>query len=226
MLTKRIKFLAEVKKFHGLREMLLTLWTGIIHLNSKRFILIALTTPRTMEKALKSSNRHDFHFATPNELQKLKDDGSYEIADIDIYRVKHNISRCMVQMDGDKCTGYAWVWNNTVAYIDDGLYLNLPENTIYNYKAYTDSEYRGLGFQGLRHLKLLKLLKKEGITQLFGFVDHLNTKSLYGVKKSGYRKVGELLIKHKKGKAQATYKLNDDFWTGKPAAVDSNMNLL
>ena len=88
--------------------------------------------------------------------------------------------------------------------------------TLYNYKGYTAPAYRGDGYNALRHLHLLRLLKSEGVTRLFGFVDHLNTKSLHGVKKSGYVKVGELTISHKDGVVKANLSVGQDFWPGVP----------
>ncbi len=215
--NKRLQFLLEVKKLHGTRVMLATLWSGLRNLGGTRLILVALTEPRKIEKALNASQGHDFHFASPEELRVLQKDADNQIDDIDVHRVEQGIAQCMVQMDGEKLTGYAWVWNSKIAYIHDGVYINLPVDTIYNYKAYTVPEYRGLAFQGLRHINLLKLLKKDGVVRLFGFVDHMNTRSLHGVKKSGYIKVGELRIKHQKGRVKSVLNLEQHFWTGNPA---------
>ncbi|MCG7199484.1 hypothetical protein MD273_07085 [Marinobacter pelagius] len=216
-LAKRLSFLVEVYRLHGFAEMCSVAWSGFLHKGTKRLILVALSRPRPIPKALEASEGHDFHFATPEELRSLMKQPSFEIAPVDIERVEKDVARCLVQMDGDKLTGYAWVWVSKVAYIDDGVYLNLPRDAIYNYKAYTDPEYRGLGFQGLRHLHLLRLLEGEGIKRLFGFVDHLNTKSLHGVRKSGYEKVGELKIRHKDGEVSSHLVMAKDFWPGRPA---------
>ena len=140
-----------------------------------------------------------------------------EITEMDIQRLRNGISRCMIQMHGKVLAGYSWVWTSKLAYIDDGVYLNLPESAVYNYKGYTNPAYRGLGFQGLRHLKLLEMLKEEGVTSLFAFVDRLNTKSLHGVRKSGYQIIGELVIRHKKGRVLARLSLPEWFWPGKEA---------
>ncbi|MFQ3262075.1 hypothetical protein [Reinekea sp.] len=215
-LSKKVFFLSEAYKLHGLPGFIRTLAAGIRYKNCKRLILVALSNPRRIEKAITASKNHDFHFATPNELREMKEIDEYQIADIDIERVEKDIARCLVQWDGDKLTGYAWVWVSKLAYIDDGVYLTLPDDAIYNYKALTLPEYRGLAFQGLRHLKLLELLKGEGVNRLFGFVDHFNIRSLQGVKKSGYSPVGELVIRKTNNQVTSKLKLQTDFWPGKP----------
>ncbi len=111
----RLKFLLEVRRLHGTRVMLSTLWSGLKNLGGTRLILVALTKPRKIEKALNASQGHDFHFANAEELRILQKVTSNQIDDIDVHRVEQGISQCMVQMDGDKLTGYAWVWNSIIA---------------------------------------------------------------------------------------------------------------
>ena len=123
----------------------------------------------------------------------------------------------MIQLDEGKLAGYTWVWNSNLAYITDGFYLNLPDDTMYNFKGYTPKKYRGFGFQSIRHLKLLELLEDEGVSRLFGYVDQINPRSLYGVKKSGYREVGQLKIANtKKSNVKISLELAHDFWVNKP----------
>jgi len=210
----QFKFLLEVYRLHGVIEMLQVAWSGLINKGGNRLILLALKKPRKIERALQLSKDHDFHFATVEELSAFKGLAEYDIEEFSVDWLRRGIARCLLQMDGDKLTGYAWVWNSKLAYIIDGVYINLPAQAIYNFKALTLPEYRGCGYQGLRHLKLLELLKAEGVDQLFGYVHHLNTRSLHGVKKSGYEKVGELNIRHRRGLVQSKLTLKPSFWSG------------
>jgi hypothetical protein len=216
-MSVRWAYLKDVHRLHGLREMLVTAWVGGLYKGSKRLMLVSLNNPKPMPKAVEAAKNHRFFFAGPEDLVRFQQNQANQIAEIDIERVKSDIARCLVQLDGDVLTGYAWVWMSKLAYIADGVYINLPVSTIYNYKAYTNPDYRGLGFQGLRHLKLLELLELEGVTSLFGFVDRLNTKSLHGVKKSGYQVIGELIIRHNKGRVLTRLNLPEWFWPGKEA---------
>lgn len=214
-ISARWLYLKDVYRLHGFREMFQTAWIGGIYKGSKRLMLVSLSNPKPIPKAIEAAKNHRFFFAGPEDLVQFRQNPEYQIADIDIERVKNNIARCLLQMDGDILAGYAWVWVSKLAYITDGFYINLPLSTVYNYKGYTNPKYRGLGFQGLRHLKLLEVLESEGVTSLFGFVDRLNTKSLHGVKKSGYEVIGELVIRHGKERVLTRLSLPEWFWSGK-----------
>ncbi len=195
--------------------MLRIMWSGFVNLGHTRVILFALSEPKPVPKAFEAAGNHILKFATPDDIQALMHNPDYEFADVDVERVKMG-GKCLLQMDGDTLVGYAWVWPNHLPYIVDGIHINLPDDTIYNYKSYTAPEYRGYGFQALRHLELLRQLKPNGIRRLFGFVDHLNSKSLRGVKKSGYIKVGELKIKHKaNGNVYVNMHIEQHFWSAK-----------
>ena len=56
------------------------------------------------------------------------------------------------------------------------------------------------------------MLENEGKSRLFGFVEELNFKSLNGVAKSGYERVGKLEIMHRRGKVSVTLQVTADFW--------------
>ena len=215
---KRWEYLKEVKRWHGLREMLTVAFVAGSYRGSKRLLLIILDHPQPIPKAVEASRSHRFFFAEPEELERFQDP-AYEISGSNIQQVRDGTSLCLLQLDGDVLVGYSWVWTSKLAYIEDGVYINLPDSAVYNYKGYTNPIYRGFGFQGLRHLKLLEHFKKEGVTCLFAFVNRLNTKSLHGVKKSGYQVIGELLVRHRKGRVHARLSLPEWFWPGKETSL-------
>ncbi|HEU4603542.1 MAG TPA: hypothetical protein VFS24_16330 [Steroidobacteraceae bacterium] len=212
-IQQQISLLRETLKSHGIAETVRVGWCGLRYKGQTRKILFAIAEPQPLPDAMKAAAEHVFKFASPEDLAALAPDPTNSIAPIDIERVRNGISRCMLQMDGETLVGYAWIWTNRLAYIDDGVHLNLPNDTIYNYKGYTNPKYRGKSFQALRHLNLLKLTAPEGVKRLFGFVDHFNSKSLKGVRKSGYVPVGELRIKHKNGRVRLTVDVQEHFWS-------------
>lgn len=216
-ISARWTYLKNVYRFHGLREMLIIACVAGFYKGSKRMMLVSLNNPKPIPRAVDAAKNHRFFFAEPEDIIRFQSNPDNELTDTHIQRVKNGVSRCLMQLDGDILAGYSWVWTSKLAYIDDGVYINLPDSVIYNYKGYTNPVYRGLGFQGLRHLKLLELLEPEGVTSLFAFVDRLNTKSLHGVKKSGYQIIGELIIRHKQGRVFVRLSLPEWFWPGKEA---------
>jgi hypothetical protein len=211
----------EAYRKHGLREALRVGRDRVRYAGTSRKILVVLSEPRPIPKAFEAARDHVFKFATAEELEELGRTPAYGISPADVARVSDGIARCLLQLDGDKLAGYAWIWNSRLAYIEDvengvhvdGVHINLPDDTIYNFKAYTNPDYRGYGFQALRHLQLLKLTEDEGVRRLFGFVDQFNSDSLKGVRKSGYVPVGELRVRHRKGRATMVVDVDEAFWS-------------
>jgi hypothetical protein len=209
----------ETLRKHGLREALRVGRDGLRHAGASRKILVVLSQPRPVPRAFEAASTHTFKFASAQELEELGRNPAYAITPADVERVSSGVARCLLQLDGDKLAGYAWIWNSRLAYVEDdrvagdGVHINLPDDTIYNFKAYTNPDYRGYGFQALRHLQLLKMTADEGVRRLFGYVDHFNPDSLKGVAKSGYVPVGELRIRHRNGRATMVLDVEEAFWT-------------
>ncbi|MEY4760501.1 MAG: hypothetical protein RLZZ200_357 [Pseudomonadota bacterium] len=213
-IREKLSYLQKIRHDHGVFEALRAGWLGFRYGGSTRMILYALYEPRPMADSITAAQDHVFRFATPEDLARLSTTPSYEIAPIDIERVNQGTARCLLQLDGDNLVGYAWIWTNRLAYIDSGIHINLPDDTIYNYKGYTNPAYRGSGFQALRHLQLLKLTRDEGVRRLFAFVDQYNIRSLNGVRKSGYLPVGEIIFRARDGKkVQLRMNVDHHFWS-------------
>src|SRR5690606_18344614 len=204
---ERLELLKEIYSQFGFLVALDIFFKGLRYKGCNRMILYALSKPKPQERAIENSKTHTFKFATVEDLAVLSVVEKYNIGEIDMERVRNGTAKCLLQLDGNKLAGYAWIWTHRLAFIAQGYHLNLPNDTIYNYKGYTDPDYRGDGFQALRHVKLLELLRGEGVSRLFGFVDHFNVRSLKGVKKSGYKKVGELVIRHNSKNKQVKMEL-------------------
>jgi hypothetical protein len=213
-LRESLKFVRELEREIGPRETAEYFRSKVIKRGRTRIILIALSDPAPIPEAVEASKEHVFRFATIDEILEFQKNPDMDINDTNIDQLRRGMTRCLVQMDGDKLAGYTWVWTSKLALIVDGFYLNLPDDTVYNYKGYTPSAYRGSGFQAIRHHKVLELLADEGVTRLFGYVDHLNYKSRRGQAKSGYKPVGDLVINHRRGKVSVNLEVGADFWPG------------
>lgn len=129
-IIERIPFLLEALRRNGLKDALQAGWSGLTNLGSTRLILVGLSEPRPLPKALEAAKDHTFKFATIEDLTELTKDPGNNIAATDIERVKKGTARCLLQMDEDSLAGYAWIWVNKLSYIADGYHLNLPDDTI------------------------------------------------------------------------------------------------
>lgn len=213
-LKETLTFSADLVRQIGPREAFEYARARFVKRGRTRIILIALTNPEPIPDTVEASKDHIFRFATVEELLEMQEDPVLDINDTNIDQARRGMTRCLLQLDGDKLAGYTWVWTSKLALIVDGFYLNLPDDTVYNYKGYTPNAYRGAGFQAIRHHKVLELLADEGVTRLFGYVDHLNYKSRRGQAKSGYKPVGTLVIDHRRGSVAVDLKVGEDFWPG------------
>jgi len=196
-MNNRVNAALQIYKKHGLSTSAAYLYHRIVQklhggkFRYRKVYLYILDSPRPNERAIKAAEHHTFKFASMDDLTSLQQQPEFEINEPDIKAMKHG-DRCLLQLDGDTLVGYAWLAASSLVKIEWGFHFNMSDDTVYNYKGYTAPQYRGKGFQPLRHLKLLELVKTEGKKQLLGYVDQMNINSQKGVKKSGYFKIGTL----------------------------------
>lgn len=176
-----------------------------------RFFLIVLDTPRPAPAAVEAAKGHTFRFATLDDLERLKQDAASHIYERDILSFK-NGCRCLLQMDGEELVGYTWISSSPLIEILWGFHFNMPDDMVYNYNGYTAPKYRGTAYQGLRHLKVLEHTRAEGKRRLMGYVDHMNYKSLHGVRKSGYQRIGVLRGVHRNGRMHFSISVDERCW--------------
>lgn len=211
-----VERLRSTRRSHGWREAGRIAWSGFWHRGGTRLFLVALPQPRPLPAAVEAARGHTFRFANVDDLTRIRRDPAVDVSERDMAQVASGAIRCMLQLDGEQLVGFAWVWGSQLAYLADGFHINLPDDTAYNYKSYTAPAYRGKGFQALRHLEILRALEPEGKRRLFGFVDHLNSRSLRGVRKSGYLPVGEFTVRRRKGKIRMVVETVENFWADGP----------
>jgi hypothetical protein len=202
-------------KWHGIRGFFTYLIRFLIWPDSagksRRMFLFVLDKPRPSQASIKAAEGHTFRFATLEDLQTLQQEPAWDIQATDITAFEKG-DLCLLQLDGEKLVGYAWLAASPLVEIMWGFHFNMPDDTAYNYKGFTNPAYRGKGFQPLRHLKLLEHIKQDGQDRLFGFVDQFNLNSLKGVRKSGYKKIGVLRYLMKNGNVNFKLKVNESGW--------------
>ncbi len=100
--------------------------------------------------------------------------------------------RCLLQRCGDRVVGETWVAGSNLVSLCRGVHLRLPDDVAYVYRTQTDPEFRGHDYQTARSLELRRRLFQEGKRRFFCYVRCSNFSSLRGVRKSGYRRVGDV----------------------------------
>jgi hypothetical protein len=177
-----------------------------------RMFLVVLSQPRPSPESTRAARDHTFRFATLDDLTALLADPGAEIAERDLVSFKDG-NRCLLQYDGAALVGYSWISNSPLIDLMWGMHFNLPDDMVYNYNGFTTPAYRGTAYQSLRHLKLLELTRSEGKQRLLGYVDHLNYKSLRGVRKSGYQRVGVLRGIKRAGRIRFSLFIDEENWS-------------
>lgn len=215
-MTEKLNKAKEILKRHGLITLLIFLSRKVAQglfgeQGYKRIFLFELSEPRPAQKSMDAAKDHVFRFATIEDIEALRIEDKWDISDEDIKAFKKG-DQCLLQIDGDRLVGYAWLASSQLVEVAWGFHINLADDTIYNYKGFTAVEYRGKGFQPLRHLKLLEHARASGKRRLFGYVDHLNLNSLRGVSKSGYRPVGVLRCTRRGGQIRFKMKIKKGNW--------------
>lgn len=180
-----------------------------------RFFLVVLDTPRPAPNAAEAAKEHTFRFATLEDLERFRKDPAAHLYERDIESFR-NGCRCLLQLNGEELVGYTWISSSPLIDLEWGLHFNMPDDMVYNYNGFTVPKHRGTAYQGLRHLKVLEHTRGEGKFRLLGYVDHTNYKSLQGVQKSGYRRVGVVRGVSRKGTVQFNLSVDRDCWSPQP----------
>jgi hypothetical protein len=172
----------------------------------RRILLFGLTRPRDLS-ARAAARSIGFRFASPDEFGTLGGMGPAEAA-----QAVSRGDRCLLQFEGERLVGYNWVAVAPVVFVAEGLYLPLPDDVGYSWKAYTLPEFRGSGYHSLRAFELQRRLAAEGRPRLLCFVDDTNLESLRSVRKAGYEHVGE--VRFRLGaRYAAAVRLDSDWWS-------------
>jgi ribosomal protein S18 acetylase RimI-like enzyme len=178
---------------------------------TKVLCLFGLTEPRSLPVEAARAGAHTFRFASVEDLQRDMVQGRWPWTPADVKRLEEG-ARCLLQLDGDQLVGYTWASVTSPTLLTEGVYLSLPPDVGYIYKALTRPEYRGAGFQPLRTLELLRHLKAEGRRRLLCYVEDTNVESLHGIRKSGYVRIGTVRIVRGRSRFHTSITIDDEFW--------------
>lgn len=192
---------------HVARRLLTTVPGG----KASRIFLVVLSEPRPTPEAAGAAAGHTFRFAERADLERLVKVHESGIVSRDLQSFDGGC-RCLLQYEQSQLVGYTWIGGSQLVELMWGLHFNMPDDMVYNYNGFTLPRYRGTSFQALRHLKVLEHTRAEGKRRLLGYVDHLNYKSLRGVQKSGYRRVGVIRGAKRNGAIHFSLTVEHDCW--------------
>jgi len=103
-------------------------------------------------------------------------------------------AQCILSYVDGELAGYTWADPVGRPELIPGLRIRVPREYLYNYAGFTDPRFRGSGLQAYRHHSVLgneAWLDRRG---LLGYRRFTNFATLKGQNKSGYHKIGSILL--------------------------------
>lgn len=177
----------------------------------KVLYLFGLTEPRDLPAEQARAAGHAFRLASVEDLRRDVAEGRWPWIPADLKRLEEG-AKCLLQLDGSRLVGYTWASVASPTLVTEGLYLSLPSDVAYVFKALTSPEYRGAGFQPLRTIELFRHFHKEGRQRLLCYVEDTNAESLRGIRKSGYVRIGTVKIVRGRSRFRASIAIESRFW--------------
>lgn len=179
-----------------------------------KFILLELihTQPLSLQTSNSITGADSFHFASFDELLKLSKDPVNNLVKRDLVSYERG-SRCLLHHRGSSLAGYTWVSYEPMVELRWGIHFNLPDDMAYNFNSFTLPAFRGSSCQAQRHLALMQAIQTDRKYRLFGYIDHLNYRSLRGSRKSGYQIIGTLAGIKKANSIKFNLEVKDHAWS-------------
>lgn len=126
-------------------------------------------------------------------LQALQQEGGWGIDDHK-WAFLRGGDTCLLSLVDGRIAGYTWVHTRGCPEILPGLQLQLPAHALYNFAGFTHPDFRGAGLQARRHEAVLSQACWADRPTMLGYVKATNFSSQHGQGRSGYRKIGSVLL--------------------------------
>ena len=126
-------------------------------------------------------------------LLALQRQGDWDMDDTKLELLRSG-DTCVLSLVDGSIAGYTWVHTQGRPVIRPGLQLRLPDGVLYNFAGFTHPRFRGVGLQSRRHEAVLGQACWADRSTMLGYVKATNFDSRRGQARSGYRKVGSLVL--------------------------------
>jgi chemotaxis methyl-accepting protein methylase len=126
-------------------------------------------------------------------LRRLQSEGGWGIDDTKLALWRAGDTCLLSRVDG-RIAGYTWAHTGGHPEIVPGLRLQLPAGALYNFAGFTHPAFRGAGLQSRRHLAVWTRPEWAGYDRMFGYVKATNFASRQGQGRSGYRRIGSVVL--------------------------------
>ena len=162
-------------------------------INIRRFELIVLRRENLLPIDLEKYSNVFSRLATIEDLNEMALDEKWNITE-ELIESFQNGDSCLLSFVDNKLAGYTWVHTAGHPLLIPGLRISVPKIFGYNYAGFTLPEFRGKGLQPYRHHEILNRPEWKDKIGMIGYVDSINWSSKKGQGKSGFQKIGDLLL--------------------------------
>ena len=135
----------------------------------------------------------DTRVADEATLRRLQREGGWGMDDTKL-ALLHAGDTCLLSLVDGCIAGYTWVHVSGCPEIMPGLRLQLPEGVLYNFAGFTHPDFRGAGLQSRRHQAVWAQPAWAHMGRMLGYVKATNFASRQGQGRSGYRRIGSVVL--------------------------------
>ena len=135
----------------------------------------------------------DTRLADEATLRRLQREGGWGMDDTKL-ALLHAGDTCLLSLVDGCIAGYTWVHVSGCPEIMPGLRLQLPEGVLYNFAGFTHPDFRGAGLQSRRHQAVWAQPAWAHMGRMLGYVKATNFASRQGQGRSGYRRIGSVVL--------------------------------
>lgn len=161
--------------------------------NIRRFEVIVLKRENLVPiDPVKYSNISS-RLATEEDLNKMSAEGKWQMTE-ELKESFRDGDSCLLSFVDGNLAGYTWVHTAGHPRLIPGLRISVPENYGYNFAGFTLPEFRGNGLQPYRHNEILNRPEWNEKVGMIGYVECTNWSSKKGQAKSGYQRLGDLML--------------------------------
>lgn len=161
--------------------------------NIRRFEIIVLRRENLVPIDSGKYSNISSRLATEKDLNKMAAEGKWQMTD-ELRESFQGGDSCLLSFMDGNLAGYTWVHTAGRPRLISGLRISVPENYGYNFAGFTLPEFRGSGLQPYRHHEILNRPEWGEKIGMIGYVDSTNWSSKKGQAKSGYQKLGDLML--------------------------------
>lgn len=140
-----------------------------------------------------------FRFLTPEDVQLLSADDSYDLESSLSERLKSDQHLCFGAFQDGALAGYVWLAFGSVAAecnrgasIQSGVGLSFPPKMAFLYKGFVHPNYRGQKLYGQIVTQALQKLSHRDTTQILSTADWTNASALKSCYSTGYEFLGTI----------------------------------